>query len=134
MILLEENISKLKNRKQIVYFSSSDLMFFQKRFLLTKDYDFDFLHRQKVETQNNQIDPNYIFSVTYSLKSIIIDLFVPFVFESASEVLIIYDFIEIGSYEKIEKLFKTLKFCQFNKFFFISSSLELFCDAYSKFF
>ena len=101
MIFLEENISKLKSGKQIVCFSSCDLLFHQKRFfLLTKDYDFDFLHKQKVKMQDNQFDPIYIFSVTYSQKPIVVDLFVHFVFVGASELPIIYDFIEIGSYEK----------------------------------
>ena len=60
----------------------------------------------------------------------IIDLFVHFVLEGASELLICGDFIEIGSYEKRENIFKMLQFCQIHKFFFNSSSLELFCDAY----
>ena len=74
--------------------------FFKNVFWLTKDYDFDILLKYKLETQKNQFDPNYIFSVTYSQKYIIIDLFVHFVFDGASELLIFYDFVGIGSYEK----------------------------------
>ena len=118
MILLEENISNFKTRKQIVYFLFVTCFFSKTFFWLTKDYDFDFLLKQKVETQNIQFDPNYIFSVTYFQKSIIIDLFVHFVFEGASELLICGEFIEIGSYEKRENIFKIFHFCQIHKFFF----------------
>ena len=74
--------------------------FFKNVFWLTKDYDFDILLKYKLETQKNQFDPNYIFSVTNSQKYIIIDLFVHTVFDGASELLIFYDFVGIGSYEK----------------------------------